>query len=65
MGFSSLNTAFILSLLVDLVFQASDRDRCSPRTPTNPFLVVYVLFDMAFFEALGTLLEYEGTISWR
>ena len=60
MGFSSLNTAFILSLLVDLVIQAS-----SPRPPANSTLDVYVLFDMAFLEALGTLLDYERTVSWR
>jgi len=40
-------------------------NRCSPRTPADALLDVYVLFDMAFLEALGTLLEYEGTISWR
>uniref|UniRef100_A0A8H7Y9W1 Uncharacterized protein n=1 Tax=Psilocybe cubensis TaxID=181762 RepID=A0A8H7Y9W1_PSICU len=34
LGFASLNTAFIISLLVDLVFQVGDRD-IVPRTQTD------------------------------
>ena len=66
-GYSSFNIAFIVSLLVDIVFQVS----CgalklnAADSKENVLLDLHVLFDMAILEAAGALCWYERALPWR
>lgn len=68
-GFSSLNTAFIGSLLVDLGFQVNLRLSCASGLALmmlwSHITAVHDLSQLAILETVGALFAHEGTILRR
>lgn len=64
LGYGSLNTAFIVSLLVDIVCQVSSL-KISQASKANTVSDIYVLPGMAILQAAGALQPYERAFPRR